>query len=867
MIFGIFEKAHQFYPLVQINCSKDLRFLLCSIYTPICIKGYPHFLPPCRSICQRVKAGCSPIMEHYEFPWPERMNCEQFPEYNNPQGILCMERNLTHEEQLELQSINIKNYQSIQSINQSSINQLNELSNSIQGISDPLGTSNSLGTEKYDQIKTLSIEDIELKNQFNDDASYILFKEAIKNDNISQLKTTFPNLHLKCTCDCRPPLINIKNLGMNSHEKITVADIKDCSMPCYTPYYPINSSYHFTTFWLGIWSIFCAISTLITIFTFIIDSYRFQYPELPLIYLSLCYFMISMGYLIRVFMGHQAIACDSLPNQYENLQNDLTQTTMNNNHNHDWFGYNPTNIHENLKSVTIYPDTITTTTTVAKATMTTNELSMITSKTTSNLLKSPNQLIRSKILRYALNGRASCAVVFLLIYFFNMAASIWWVILALTWLLAAGLKWGSEAISKYSQVFHFIAWSLPASQTALALLLSIVEGDPISGLCTIQSNKSIPFLLFTFIPLLIYLIIGILFMMIGFIALFHIRGTIKLQRPRIIEIHKLDKLIIRIGIYGMLYTIPNLIVLFIIGYELRNTYIWQLGIACHCHYDIGQYNEEVEPILPVALPIWNPSKPEYSIYMLKHFMTLMIGIISGFWIWSNKTIDTWRRFCFNGNKCLFQFNKHNNSSSCNGLLVNPNCIEQDIYHKRRMKHWIQIPSNVSMATVTKSYVTQLSGHSMNPSFSTLSSSLNSPHKSSMLHLNNNNNNNSSLNITNNHSSISTGISSSGISSGQINDGLTRTGSIFTGSELNSNSISPKNMDYYLNGEQRSFKLNGSQATTTTTTPATTLLPVINYDRHIDESNLRRNNHSICVNNQFISNMINENRKNCTISFE
>ncbi|CAH8464123.1 unnamed protein product [Schistosoma turkestanicum] len=123
-------EAHQLYPLVQINCSKDLRFLLCSIYTPICIKGYPHFLPPCRSVCERVKAGCSPIMEHYEFPWPERMNCEQFPEYNNPQGILCMERNLTQEEQLELQSLNnnVKNHVPLKSTNQMSVGHFDESS-------------------------------------------------------------------------------------------------------------------------------------------------------------------------------------------------------------------------------------------------------------------------------------------------------------------------------------------------------------------------------------------------------------------------------------------------------------------------------------------------------------------------------------------------------------------------------------------------------------------------------------------------------------------------------------------------------------------------------------------------------------------
>ncbi|KAK7938554.1 hypothetical protein WMY93_001880 [Mugilogobius chulae] len=46
---------------------------------------------------------------------------------------------------------------------------------------------------------------------------------------------------------------------------------------------------------------------------------------------------------------------------------------------------------------------------------------------------------------YDTTGPALCTLVFLLIYFFGMASSIWWVVLSFTWFLAAGLKWGSEA--------------------------------------------------------------------------------------------------------------------------------------------------------------------------------------------------------------------------------------------------------------------------------------------------------------------------------------------------------------------------------------------------------------------------------------
>ena len=40
-----------------------------------------------------------------------------------------------------------------------------------------------------------------------------------------------------------------------------------------------------------------------------------------------------------------------------------------------------------------------------------------------------------------------CMVSFVLLYYFTMAASMWWVVLCVTWYLGAGLTWGDEAIA------------------------------------------------------------------------------------------------------------------------------------------------------------------------------------------------------------------------------------------------------------------------------------------------------------------------------------------------------------------------------------------------------------------------------------
>ncbi|KFB51908.1 hypothetical protein ZHAS_00020069 [Anopheles sinensis] len=69
----------------------------------------------------------------------------------------------------------------------------------------------------------------------------------------------------------------------------------------------------------------------------------------------------------------------------------------------------------------------------------------------------------------------SCTVLFMALYFCCMAAFAWWACLALAWFLAAGLKWGHEAIENRSHLFHLVAWAIPAVQTIFVLALGKVE--------------------------------------------------------------------------------------------------------------------------------------------------------------------------------------------------------------------------------------------------------------------------------------------------------------------------------------------------------------------------------------------------------
>ena len=71
---------------------------------------------------------------------------------------------------------------------------------------------------------------------------------------------------------------------------------------------------------------------------------------------------------------------------------------------------------------------------------------------------------------------------FAVLYFFGMAASIWWVLLVLTWFWAAGRR---EAIESHIAYFNLAAWAMPAVQTTTVLGTSSIVGDPVVGVCMV----------------------------------------------------------------------------------------------------------------------------------------------------------------------------------------------------------------------------------------------------------------------------------------------------------------------------------------------------------------------------------------------
>ena len=496
-------QVHEFLPLVQIGCSRLLKFFLCSLYAPMCTELVEETLiiPACRSMCLEVKSKCAPILARFSFPWPDILSCEKLPERSDPTSNLCMEApNVTDEPDFNAGTHRHEN--------------LDDMNPELKKIFESL-TKSTTETNRYD----------------------------IKHSN-----------NVNNVCPVR--FVHVDKLQKNN----------SCAPRCDVDVYFRHEDKVFAEIWMIVWASLCGLSTTITVLTFVIDTSRFKYPERPIIFLSMCYAIYSMAFMIRAVTGPDAISCDKGRDGRVFL------------------------IQEGLESTW-------------------------------------------------------CIIVFLVLYFFGMASSIWWVILTLTWFLAAGRKWGQEAIEALSSYFHLAAWAIPAIKTIIILTMRRVDGDELTGLCYVGNQDITAQTGFVLAPLIVYLIVGTAFILAGFVALFRIRNNLKQDGT---NIRKLEKLMAKIGVFSVLYTVPATCVIGCLFYERINFSHWRTQAMmrpCHSRNDCTLEH----------------SIPTVEVYMLKIFMSLVVGITSGMWIWSSKTAASWRQFFssrFSRRKSKYSANYH-----------------------------------------------------------------------------------------------------------------------------------------------------------------------------------------------------------------
>lgn len=487
---------HQFFPLVKVKCSQQLKFFLCTMYVPVCTV-LPKAIPPCRSLCVQARTGCETLMNKFGFEWPPSLNCDQFP-----RNGLCVGENTTEHQPPTQTTIR----------------------------PEPTWRPGGGGSSGS-----------------NNGGS----------GGRNTISTNYRGSSLECPSEQ-------KILGYDYKLRIGDVIIQNCGSPCKNMFFS-EGKREFSRLWIGIWSFICLASTMFTVLTFLIDMTRFRYPERPIIFLSGCYFMVALAYVIGFFLKDD-YSCSVFKKQVSNEPFTMEET-----------------------------------------------IPLVTQGT----------------------KKEWCTILFMLLYFFSMASSIWWVILTLTWFLAAGMKWGHEPIEANSQYFHLAAWAVPAIKTIAILAMGQVDGDVLSGVCYTGISDIDALRGFVLAPLVVYLIIGTSFLLAGFVSLFKIRTIMKSDGTKT---DKLEKLMVRIGIFSVLYTVPATIVIACYFYEQSSRDSWmQTWWVDHCkNWLRDQY---------LCDGIESPRQtPDFNVFMIKYLMSVIVGITSGVWIWTGKTLNSWQRF-------------------------------------------------------------------------------------------------------------------------------------------------------------------------------------------------------------------------------
>ncbi|XP_053192768.1 frizzled-3a isoform X3 [Scomber japonicus] len=219
----------------------------------------------------------------------------------------------------------------------------------------------------------------------------------------------------------------------------------------------------------------------------------------------------------------------------------------------------------------------------------------------------------------------ACTLLFMVLYFFTMAGSVWWVILTITWFLAAVPKWGSEAIEKKALLFHACAWGIPGILTVTLLAMNKIEGDGISGVCFVGLYNLTALRWFLLVPLGLDVVVGVALLLAGIAALNRVRMEIPLEKE---NQEKLVKFMIRIGVFSVLYLVPLLTVLACYLYENSYRAIWEttwVQEKCRDYH------------IPCPYQVESTSRPDLALFLIKYLMMLIVGIPSVFWVGSKKT--------------------------------------------------------------------------------------------------------------------------------------------------------------------------------------------------------------------------------------
>uniref|UniRef100_U5EP59 Putative smoothened n=1 Tax=Corethrella appendiculata TaxID=1370023 RepID=U5EP59_9DIPT len=235
-----------------------------------------------------------------------------------------------------------------------------------------------------------------------------------------------------------------------------------------------------------------------------------------------------------------------------------------------------------------------------------------------------------------------CLFVFILVYYFSIAAMIWFAILTYSWLVsfmsAVGNKCNGNMRDQYKKkgsYFHLIAWSVPLVLTISIMALSEVDGNSVLGICFVGYFNHAIRTLFLLAPLALLLVIGSYFSIRGFyICKKHevMSGKDKGQKT------KLHRIIVR-----MVYTVIIAFIAIVASiichfYEFNNSEDWASHLRKYIICRISSTYTDTHSICKIE------KRPSVTILQIHLFCFFIPGIVMATWVVQTATFDSWNRY-------------------------------------------------------------------------------------------------------------------------------------------------------------------------------------------------------------------------------
>lgn len=205
-----------------------------------------------------------------------------------------------------------------------------------------------------------------------------------------------------------------------------------------------------------------------------------------------------------------------------------------------------------------------------------------------------------------------CLASYITTSYLSLCAASWWLIFALCFYLSSHKKWSSEALEKRSGLFHVLAWVPPLAPPIAALLLERVRPSELTGMCYAPG--------FVELPALVLLLLGLYFTLRASRSLLSLQQqlqptTLALAHHRFGQIRK------RFVIFSLLYFAP--------------TAAGVVAALCERYAEsVPSCSTPEDCASPTPLSAW-PA-------LLKIFFQLVGGTLTGLWVWSRKTCESYR---------------------------------------------------------------------------------------------------------------------------------------------------------------------------------------------------------------------------------